>query len=151
MTAELIDAFNVTGAVGKIDAVSIPSSLAKIHCGIFFSRELRALVPSPPFPPPRFLRVLLLGNIDEEKRNTRRFHDGEPIVSRIPSRMCVGRGGFQDQDTARPPSSFRDSLATPFVQPPTFALAFYCRVAVLARIASVIRIFIAEIGADVRG
>jgi len=79
----------------------------------------------------------------KRKISARRFHDGEPIVSRIPSWMCVGRGGFQDQDIACPcsPSSFYSSLVLP--------LAFYCWVAVLAWITSVIHIFIAEISTDV--
>lgn len=118
----------ITGAAGKIDPELVLSR--ENPCGTFglpFSRGLRISVMSSP---------CYSGVTSTKKREifTRRFHDGEPIVSRSLSRMCVGRGGFQDQDIARPrpSSSFHSSLVTLRLTTPCCTLAFYCRVAVSA-------------------
>lgn len=87
--------------------------------GIFFSRSLEGFAYRFLFSP------CCCGVTSTKKReiSTRRFHNGEPIVSRVPSRMCVGCGGFQDQDIAHPllPSSFDGSFV--------YSSCFYCQVA----------------------
>lgn len=95
-----------------------------------------------------FSSELLLKQHRQRKKKYSCFHDGGSIVSRISIAMCVGRGGFQDQDIARPRLLLSTARLVTLRLTPA-ALAFYCQLTVLAWITSIIYIFIAEINTNV--
>lgn len=96
-----------------------------------------------------FLRVLVeITSTKKREISARRFHNGGPIVSHIPSRCALGVAAFRIRISRGPrsPSSFyitARSYNRSFNSRRTRVLL--SRVAVLARIISVIRIFIAGI------
>lgn len=139
LTAE--SAFLIAGAVGKIDTVGPSYSLAEIHAGSSSPAPSRASHIGPVF------SVLLRGNIDEEKRNICAFMTASPLSLAFHRKCALGVAAFRIRISLTLVRFLLSTLVTPSFNPlpPLLAtLTFYCRIAVLAWIISVIHI-LAEI------